>query len=65
MKKTLPEWCKEVKKSLIDRDMSTSEFAEELGLSRTYVSNVINGTYNSPEMRDRICNYLGISVVQE
>ena len=60
-KKIAPAWGKEAKKALIDRDMSVAELAEKLDLSRSYVSNVINGSFNYPEVRERICNYLGIT----
>ena len=40
MKRTLPTWCKEVKKSMIDDDLNVTELAERVGLSRNYVSGV-------------------------
>lgn len=61
MKKSLPGWCKEAKKALIDRDMNINELANELNYSREYVSVVINGKYNSPEMKKQICDYLGVA----
>lgn len=42
MKRTLPTWCKEVKKSMIDDDLNVTELAERVGLSRNYVSGVVN-----------------------
>ena len=32
MKRILPTWCKEVKKSMIDDDINVTELAERVGL---------------------------------
>ncbi len=61
MKKVLPGWCKEVKKALIDKDMNINDLANELKYSREYISIVINGRLNSPEMQKQICDYLGVA----
>lgn len=61
MKKVLPDWCKEVKKALIDKDMNINDLANELKYSREYISIVINGRLNSPEMQKQICDYLGVA----
>lgn len=37
MKRILPTWCKEVKKSMIDDDINVTELAERVGFSRNYV----------------------------
>lgn len=37
MKRTLPTWCKEVKKSMIDDDINMTELAERVGMCRNYV----------------------------
>lgn len=60
MKSDIPEWGKEVKKALIDKNMSTAELAEAINLSRSYVSNVINGNFNFPDVKQRISDYLGV-----
>lgn len=41
MKRKLSPWCKEVKKTLIDRDMSVTELCGEVGMCRNYVTKVI------------------------
>lgn len=33
MKRILPTWCKEVKKSMIDDDINVTELAERVGFS--------------------------------
>lgn len=43
MSKKLSPWCKSVKHALIDKDMSITELADELGMSRGHVSAVVNG----------------------
>lgn len=62
MKSENSEWGKEVKKALIDRDMGTAELAEALNLSRSYVSNVINGNSNFSTVKERISEYLGVPI---
>ena len=59
-KRVVPDWGKEVKKALIDRDMSIVELATEIGYSRAHVTNVINGVFDFPDLKKRICEYLGI-----
>ena len=61
MKRKLSPWCKEVKKAMIDRDMSIADLAAELNLSRAYITRIINGTFIIPETKKRISKYLDIS----
>lgn len=61
MKRKLSPWCKEVKKAMIDRDMSIADLAVELNLSSAYVTRIINGTFIIPETKKRISKYLDIS----
>lgn len=62
MKRVLPPWCKEAKKALVDRDMNVSELSEEIGLSRVYVSGVVNGRVYAPETAARIGKALELNV---
>lgn len=55
-----PDWGKAVKKALIDVDMTITDLADRLELSRTHVSAVINGRENSPSVSTAISNFLGI-----
>lgn len=55
------EWCKKVRKALIDRGMTQGQFAKELGYNRQYLSRVINGTVASGPLTYKISKYLGIS----
>ena len=61
MKRKLSPWCKEVKKAMIDRDMSIADLAAELNLSSAYVTRIINGTFIILETKKRISKYLDIS----
>lgn len=61
MKRKLSPWCKEVKKAMIDRDMSIADLAAELNLSSAYVTRIINGTFIIPETKKHISKYLDIS----
>ena len=56
----LPQWCKEAKKALIDRNMNIKELSEALGTQRTYLSGVLNDKIRSPDMQERICAFLDI-----
>lgn len=38
MKRTLPTWCKEVKKSMIDDDINMTELAERVGIEHLYLT---------------------------
>ena len=60
MNRILSPWCKEVKKTLIDRDMTVTDLADRSELSRPYVSGVVNGRVIAPEIAARISEVLGI-----
>lgn len=60
MNRVLSPWCREVKKTLIDRDMTVTDLADRLELSRPYVSGVVNGRVIAPEIAARISEVLGI-----
>ena len=58
----LPDWCREAKKAMIDRDdMSVQELAEGIGNGRAFVSCVLNGSMEAPAIKRKIQDYLGIS----
>ena len=60
MKRILPPWCKAVKKKLIDKDTSVTDLSADIGITREYVSRVVNGTVYAPEIAERISKHLGI-----
>lgn len=53
MKRKLSPWCKEVKKTLIDRDMSVTELCGEVGMCRNYVTTTINGRMYAPALAEK------------
>ena len=55
MKRKLSPWCKEVKKTLIDRDMSVTELCGEVGMTTT-----INGRMYAPALAEKISKALDI-----
>lgn len=62
MKRVLPKWSKEAKIELIKRDMSVTELADMIGISRCYVSRVVNGSAYAPEIADRVSKALEIKI---
>lgn len=60
MKKQLSAWGKSVKIALVERSWSISDLATEIGLSREYVTSVINERVISPSAKKRISDVLNI-----
>ncbi len=60
MAKKLSPWCKLAKKTMIDRDLEVNELADKLGLTRPYVSSILNGRVNSPVAVKKISDFLHI-----
>jgi DNA-binding Xre family transcriptional regulator len=59
--KDLPAWCKEVRKAMIDKDMSVQDLASAIGMARQYVSAIINGRLLSDKGKRVICDFLNIA----
>jgi len=55
-----PRWGKEVKKALIDNDLSIADLAVTLNCSRTYLSNMIHGREYSSEIVTKVSKQLNI-----
>ncbi len=47
MEKGTPQWSKDVRKALIDKNMTIKQLAEHIGYAPTTVSTVINGRYSN------------------
>lgn len=47
MKKKTSQWSKDVRKAVIDNDMTLKQLAERIGYSVATVSSVINGRYSN------------------
>lgn len=61
--KHIQPWGIKAKQALAARNMSIEQLAKEIGLSRPYVTHVINGGYLADDAKRKICDYLGISSV--
>jgi len=63
MKRKLPEWCVEAKIAMLRQDnMSVTDLAKEIGVHRSYVSGVLNGRINAPEIAQKISKHLGLTI---
>ncbi len=47
MKRETSQWSKNVKKAVIDRDMTLKQLASEIGYSIATVSSILNGRYSN------------------
>lgn len=68
MKKETSKWGKDVKKAVIDKNMTLKQLAETIGYSNTTVSQVINGRYSNSsykEIAEKINDILGTKGLPE
>lgn len=56
-----PQWCKDCRKELIQRDMSIGDLAKEMGFTREYMTLMLNGRTNYPDTAKKICEHLGVT----
>lgn len=58
-----PDWAKECRKAMIDKDMDMNDLAKELGCyTREHLSQVLSGRRPpSDECKATICNHLGVA----
>lgn len=57
----MSEFEKQVKKALIDRNLTMGDLAEALGISLSYVSDLIKEKRNNEEQIARIKDFLNLS----
>lgn len=57
----MPRWCKDVQKSMIDKDMTVEELSNRVRRSRQFVSAIINGRQYSEPTVKIISDVLGVS----
>lgn len=55
------ELKKEILKALIDKEWSTTDLANAMGISRVYMNDLINGRRNSVARMEQIKKILGLS----
>lgn len=68
MKKETSQWSKDVRKAVIDKDMTLKQLAENIGYSVATVSSVINGRYSNASYQtivEKINKLLGTEGVPE
>lgn len=51
---------KEIKKRMIDIDMSQSDLARKMGVSSPYVGEILRGTRNSENAKRKVCEAVGL-----
>lgn len=50
----IPAWAQKIRHSMVDAGISITDLAQEVGMSRVYVSTVLNGKRISPNAQKRI-----------
>jgi hypothetical protein len=68
MNKNSSQWGKDVRKAVIDQDMTIKQLAEDIGYSVAVVSQVINGRYSNTsykQIAEKINKALGTTGVPE
>ena len=68
MKKETSQWSKDVRKAMIDKDMTLKQLSENIGYCYTTVSSVINGRYSNSscqEITEKINVELGVKGMPE
>ncbi len=58
----MSDFEKEVRKTLIDRNMSISDLANALGVTPAYIYDILAGNRVATDMTERIVSYLDIKV---
>jgi predicted transcriptional regulator len=56
----MSEFEKQVRHALLDREMSLSDLAELLGISVSYIYEIIKGTRKAEDQKQRIITLLGL-----
>ena len=51
---------KEIKKHMIDLEMSQSELAKKMGVSSPYVGEILRGTRSSANAQRKVCEAVGL-----
>lgn len=60
MARPLPQWCKNVKIELVRRDMSISDLAKLVDLTKQYTSGIVSGRNYSEAAVKKISDALNI-----
>lgn len=60
MPKYMSTWEKQIRKALIDRNMTISDLAAKLDVTAAYIYDIISGNRKATELRQKINDFLGI-----
>ena len=60
----MSEFEKAVRHALIDRDMTMGDLADAIGITLSYLSDLMKGKRNNQKQIDRICEYLNITAYE-
>ena len=60
MAKEMSAWERAIRHELLDRNMNMSDLANALGVSVTYLYDVINDNRKATDLRQKINDFLGI-----
>lgn len=60
MPKEMNDWEKAIRHALLDKGMSLSDLAKELGISVSYLYDIVSGARKATELRQKINEYLGL-----
>ena len=57
----LSDWCKRAQITMLEKDITTTDVANEIGYTTPYVTSVLNGRLISDTAINKISEFLGIS----
>lgn len=53
----IPAWARPIRHDMVDANITITALAREIGFSRAYISDVMNGTRISPEAQEKIIRW--------
>lgn len=62
IKRDYSELGKQIKKGLIDKDMTASELADVLGTTPQYLNKILHGERSGEKYMEAICHILGLDI---
>lgn len=58
--RNMSDFEKDVRHALIDKGLSISDVATELGVSASYIYDIMNGNRVATEMKQKLIDFLGL-----
>ena len=53
----IPAWARPIRHDMVDANITITALAREIGFSRAYISDVMNGTRISPKAQEKIIRW--------